>query len=75
MAGAMGGTTGPPAGVATVVELLLRVAQLADTVPEIAEMVLDPVVAGPETATAESVRVRLATRPERTAPASLGRFS
>jgi len=47
------------------VELLLRVAQLADTVPEIAEMVLDPVVAGPETATAESVRVRLAPRPAR----------
>ena len=62
LAGASGAA---PANLPALEELLLRVAQLADTVPEIAEMVLDPVVAGPETATAESVRVRLAPRPAR----------
>jgi hypothetical protein len=55
----------PPANLPALEELLLRVAQLADTVPEIAEMALDPVVAGPETATANSIRVRLAPPPAR----------
>jgi acyl-CoA synthetase (NDP forming) len=55
----------PPANLPALEELLLRMAQLADGVPEIVELVLDPVVAGPETATAGSARVRLAPRPPR----------
>jgi len=62
----MAGTA--PANLPTLEDLLLRVGQLVDDVPEITELVLNPVIAGSETAVAADVRVRLARRqphPER----------
>jgi ATP-grasp domain len=46
--------------VAALENLLLRVGRLVDEVAEIAEMDLNPVIAGPQGATAVDVKLRLA---------------
>jgi acyl-CoA synthetase (NDP forming)/GNAT superfamily N-acetyltransferase len=50
----------PPADVAALEELLLRVGRLVDDIPEVVEMDLQPVVASPAGAVAVDVRIRLA---------------
>jgi acyl-CoA synthetase (NDP forming)/GNAT superfamily N-acetyltransferase len=54
-----------PANRAALVDLVLRVSRLADAVPELVELSLDPVVAGPEAVTVTGARGRLgpATEP------------
>jgi acetate---CoA ligase (ADP-forming) len=54
----------PPADTAAVEDLLLRVARLADELPEVAELDLNPVIAGPGGVVAVDARVRVAS-PER----------
>jgi acyl-CoA synthetase (NDP forming) len=57
----LGGFRGaPPADVAAVADLLLRVGRLADDLPEVAELDLNPVIAGPGGAVAVDARVRVA---------------
>jgi acyl-CoA synthetase (NDP forming)/GNAT superfamily N-acetyltransferase len=53
----------PPLAVAAVEDLLLRVGLLADEVPELAELDLNPVIATGSTVTAVDVKVRLAPLP------------
>jgi acyl-CoA synthetase (NDP forming) len=43
-------------------DLLLRVARLADELPEMAELDLNPVIAGPEGIVVVDARVRVAAR-------------
>jgi len=50
----------PPCDVAAVEEVLLRVALLADEVPQLAEMDLNPLIASPDGVVAVDVRIRLA---------------
>ncbi len=50
----------PPCDVAAVEDVLLRVAQFADEVPQLAEMDLNPLIASPAGAVAVDVRIRLA---------------
>ncbi|HSC73061.1 MAG TPA: GNAT family N-acetyltransferase [Gaiellaceae bacterium] len=50
----------PAADVAAVADLLLRVGQLADDLPEVAELDLNPVIAAPQGAVAVDARVRVA---------------
>ena len=50
----------PAADVAAVADLLLRVGRLADDFPEVAELDLNPVIAGPQGAVAVDARVRVA---------------
>ena len=50
----------PPADVAALLDVLHRVALMADLVPEIAELDLNPVIAGPTGAVAVDIRMRLA---------------
>jgi acetyl coenzyme A synthetase (ADP forming)-like protein len=52
----------PPADSAAVEDLLLRVARLADELPEMAELDLNPVIAGPEGVVVVDARVRVAAR-------------
>jgi acetyl coenzyme A synthetase (ADP forming)-like protein len=52
----------PPADTAAVEDLLLRVSQLADDLPEVAELDLNPVIAGPEGCVIVDARVRVAQR-------------
>jgi acetyl coenzyme A synthetase (ADP forming)-like protein len=52
----------PPADSAAVEDLLLRVARLADELPEMAELDLNPVIAGPEGIVVVDARVRVAAR-------------
>jgi len=54
----------PPADEDALVDLLLRLSQLADDLPEVAELDLNPVLALPDGAVAVDARVRVA-RPER----------
>jgi acetate---CoA ligase (ADP-forming) len=54
----------PPADIAAVEDLLLRVALLAEELAEVAELDLNPVIAGPEGVVAVDARVRVAA-PER----------
>jgi acetyl coenzyme A synthetase (ADP forming)-like protein len=54
----------PPADASAIGDLLLRLSQLADDVPQIAELDLNPVIAGPEGCVAVDARVRL-RRPAR----------
>ena len=57
----------PPADVASLEDLLLRVGRLVDDIPEIAELDLNPVIASPSGAVAVDAKVRLAPwvpRPE-----------
>jgi acyl-CoA synthetase (NDP forming)/GNAT superfamily N-acetyltransferase len=53
----------PVADVGAVEDLLLRVSALADELPELAELDLNPVIAGPDGAIAVDVKVRLAPVP------------
>jgi acyl-CoA synthetase (NDP forming) len=55
----------PDANTQALAELLLRVARLADDVPEIWELELNPVCATPERALPVDVRVRIAPAPAR----------
>ena len=50
----------PKCDVAAVEDVLLRVARLADEVPQVAEMDLNPLIASPSGAVAVDVRIRLA---------------
>ena len=50
----------PACDVAAVEDVLLRVARLADEVPQVAEMDLNPLIASPRGAVAIDVRLRLA---------------
>ena len=49
----------PPVGAAALVDALLRVSRLAEDLPEVAELDLSPVVAGPAGVCAVDVRVRV----------------
>jgi acyl-CoA synthetase (NDP forming) len=49
----------PPADTAALADLLLRVSRLADDLPEVAELDLNPVMARPDGVTAADVRVRV----------------
>jgi acyl-CoA synthetase (NDP forming) len=49
----------PAADIAALRDLLLRVSRLADDLPEIAELDLNPVIAGPDGATATGARIRV----------------
>ena len=51
---------GPPADLVALRDLLLRVSRLADDLPEITELELRPVLAGPDGAVAVDARVRVA---------------
>jgi acyl-CoA synthetase (NDP forming) len=50
----------PPVDTAALEELLLRLARLAEDHPEVAELDLNPVLAGPDTLTAVDAKLRLA---------------
>jgi acyl-CoA synthetase (NDP forming)/GNAT superfamily N-acetyltransferase len=50
----------PPVDLAALEALLLRVARLADDLPEVAEMDLDPVVCGPEGTVPAKARIKVA---------------
>jgi acetyl coenzyme A synthetase (ADP forming)-like protein len=50
----------PPAELSAVVDLLLRVSQLAEDFPELAELDLNPVIAGPDGCVIVDARVRIA---------------
>ena len=50
----------PPCDVGAVEDVLLRVARLAEAVPQVTEMDLNPVIASPTGAVAVDVRIRLA---------------
>ena len=52
----------PPVDLTAVTETLLRLAALAADLPEVAELVLDPLLAGPVGVRAAGVRIRLAAR-------------
>ena len=52
----------PPADADAIVDLLLRLARLADDLPEIAELDLNPVLALPDRCVAVDARVRVARR-------------
>jgi hypothetical protein len=49
----------PAADTGALAGLLLRVSRLADDLPEVAELDLDPVIAGPDGAGASAARIRL----------------
>ena len=53
----------PPADVDALVDLVLRLARLADDFPEVAELDLNPVIARPEDCMAVDARVRVRARP------------
>jgi acyl-CoA synthetase (NDP forming) len=53
----------PPVDVAALEDLVMRVGHLADEIPEIAEMDLNPVIAGPDGAVAVDVKIRVAPAP------------
>jgi acyl-CoA synthetase (NDP forming) len=50
----------PPADLAALQEMLLRVSRLADDLPEVAELDLNPVIARPDGVFAVDARIRLA---------------
>ena len=58
----------PPADPEAVQDLLLRVSQLAEDLPELAELDLNPVIAGPGGCVVVDARVRLATPPRTSTP-------
>ena len=53
----------PPASAPLLAELLVRLGRLAEDLPEVAELDLNPVLAGPEGCTAVDARVRVRARP------------
>jgi acyl-CoA synthetase (NDP forming) len=60
----------PPADLAAVEDVLLRVSALAAAHPEIAELDCNPLIAGPEGAAVADARIRLSPPPpERPFPA------
>ena len=66
----LGGFRGAPAAdLLSVTDLLLRVGKLVDDVPELAELDLNPIIAGPEGCVAVDARVRVAP-PQRAARAA-----
>jgi acyl-CoA synthetase (NDP forming) len=56
----------PPADSSAVADILLRVARLADDLPEVAELDLNPVIARPDGCVVVDARVRVAPPPELT---------
>jgi acetyl coenzyme A synthetase (ADP forming)-like protein len=58
----------PPADLESVQDLLLRVSQLAEDLPELAELDLNPVIAGPDGCLVVDARVRLAPPPRTSSP-------
>src|SRR5439155_2014691 len=50
----------PPADTATLENLIIRLGRLAEDIPEIAELDLNPVLAGPHSGLAVDARLRLA---------------
>jgi acetyl coenzyme A synthetase (ADP forming)-like protein len=54
----------PPADGAALVDLLLRLSLLADDLPEVVELDLNPVLALPDGCVAVDARIRVAARPE-----------
>ncbi len=58
--------TAAPDGTAALAGLLVRVSRLADDLPEVAELELSPLIAGPGVARTAAIRVRLrpAERPD-----------
>jgi acyl-CoA synthetase (NDP forming) len=57
-------SSGPAAAdTSAVTDLLLRVSRLVDDVPEIAELDLNPVIAGPDGCVAVDARIRVAPQP------------
>ena len=60
----LGGYRGaPPADEQSVADVVLRVAKLAEDFPEIAELDLNPVIAGPSGSVAVDARVRVGPPP------------
>jgi acetyl coenzyme A synthetase (ADP forming)-like protein len=53
----------PPADRSAVADVLLRIARLADDLPEVAELDLNPVIAGPEGCVVVDARARIARPP------------
>ena len=53
----------PPADVAALTDLVHRLGRLAEDVPEVSELDLNPVIAGPDGCVAVDARVRLRSRP------------
>jgi acyl-CoA synthetase (NDP forming) len=53
----------PPADTAALVDLVLRLGRLADDLPEVAELDLNPVLAGPDGCVVVDARVRVRARP------------
>jgi acyl-CoA synthetase (NDP forming) len=53
---------GPPADSAAVIDLLLRISRLVDEIPELAELDLNPVIAGAHGCVAVDARIRVASR-------------
>jgi acyl-CoA synthetase (NDP forming) len=51
----------PPADARAVADVVLRVARLVDDLPEIAELDLNPVIAGPDGCVVVDARVRVGT--------------
>ncbi|MBL7499463.1 GNAT family N-acetyltransferase [Frankia sp. CNm7] len=65
----LGGFRGAAAGdQAAVEEVLLRVARLADAIPEIREMDINPLIVTPSGAVAVDVKIRVAPAPDATDP-------
>ena len=58
----------PPADPEAVQDLLLRVSQLAEDLPELAELDLNPVIAGPAGCVVVDARIRLAPPPRTSTP-------
>ncbi|KAA0235609.1 MAG: hypothetical protein JJLCMIEE_00520 [Acidimicrobiales bacterium] len=54
----------PPTDVDGLIDLLLRVGRLADDIPQLAEMDLNPVIVRPDGVTVVDVKVRVASLPE-----------
>ena len=55
-----------PADVHGAVDIVIRIAQLAEDIPELAELDLNPVICGPDGCQAVDARIRLSTVPVRT---------
>jgi hypothetical protein len=51
----------PPSDVGSLVDLLARLGRLAEDLPEVAELDLNPVLAGPEGCVAVDARIRVRT--------------
>ncbi len=54
----------PPADVRALADVVLRIARLADDLPEVAELDLNPVIAGPDGCVVVDARARIASPPQ-----------